>query len=98
MPRNVAVIAMKLAATFALEDADGTRSIVTCGPDMTSGQVMRRRLVPSAMAVLNTLRELPDQGGSLRGGADRIRPGSATDRGRGAVHRVNTVEASTQGG
>jgi transposase len=35
------------------------RSIVACGLDAVTGQVMRRRLVPSAEAVLDWLRELP---------------------------------------
>ncbi|HEY3750410.1 MAG TPA: IS110 family transposase [Pseudonocardiaceae bacterium] len=35
------------------------RSIVACGLDTATGQVMRRRLVPSAQAVLDWLRELP---------------------------------------
>jgi tetratricopeptide (TPR) repeat protein len=35
------------------------RSIVACGLDTVTGQVMRRRLVPSAEAVLVWLRELP---------------------------------------
>jgi hypothetical protein len=34
------------------------RSIVACGLDTATGQVMRRRLVPSAGAVLDWLREL----------------------------------------
>jgi transposase len=35
------------------------RSIVACGLDTVTGQVARRRLVPSAPAVLDWLRELP---------------------------------------
>jgi transposase len=35
------------------------RSVVACGLDTVTGQVVRRRLVPSAEAVLDWLRELP---------------------------------------
>ena len=35
------------------------RSIVACGLDTVTGQVVRQRLVPSAEAVLVCLRELP---------------------------------------
>ncbi|MBQ0905441.1 hypothetical protein [Micromonospora sp. U21] len=35
------------------------RSIVACALDTVTGQVMRRRLVPSAEAVLVWLREVP---------------------------------------
>jgi hypothetical protein len=50
------------------------RSIVACGLDTATGEVTRRRLVPSSEAVLAWLRELAQAGGGgVRGRAYRVR-------------------------
>jgi transposase len=70
------------------------RSFVACGLDTATGEVTRRRLVPSSEAVLGWLRELPGPVAVAYEAGPTGSAGPGSDRGGGAVRGRGAVEGA----